>query len=64
MYYFDSKECILNFDTKVGLEKFFSNDTEGFKVSYYDNMCAIRLKHNGSHYLTRPNALRNNSSFH
>lgn len=48
-YYYESRECMLNFDTKLtpGVSAFFSNETENYNVDYFDNLCAIRKRDQG-----------------
>lgn len=55
MYYYEARECMLNFDTKVsvGIADFFSNDTENYNVDYYDNVCAIRKRDGGERKLSK-----------
>ena len=49
MYYNQTNECILNYDTQRNGEnsQFFSTDFQGIGVNYFDNLCAMRAMDQG-----------------
>lgn len=40
MYFYDTKECVLNSESRSSRPALFGNDTQGFVVDYFDNNCA------------------------
>lgn len=40
MYFYDTRECVINSESRSSRPNLFGNDTQGYVVDYFDNNCA------------------------